>query len=67
MEATGLPSAYCHFVFAQYKFWGQSEPVMLAPLQASSSAFGKSDKLLEEELKFNHTQVKRSCDDHVDM
>ena len=67
MEATGLPSAYCHFVFTQYKFWGQSEPVILAPLQAFSPAFGKSDKLLEGELKFDHTQVMRSCDDHVIM
>ena len=42
VEATGLPSAYSHSVFLQYKFWGQSEPTTLAPLQ---------------ELKFNHTQV----------
>ena len=62
MEATGLPSAYCHFVFGQYKFWGQSEPTTLAPLHVFSPAFGKSDKLFEGELKFDHTQVIRSCD-----
>ena len=67
MEATGLPLAYCHSVFAQYKFWGQSDPVTLAPLQAFSPAFGKSDKLLEGELKFDHIQVIRLCDDHVIM
>ena len=62
MEATGLPSAYCHSVFGQYKFWGQSDPTTIAPLQAYSPAFGKSDKLLEGELKFDYTQVIRSCD-----
>ena len=57
IEATGLPSAYCHFVFGQYKFWGQSEPTTLAPLQLFSPAFGKSEKILEGELKFDHIQV----------
>ena len=62
MEATGLPPDYCHFVFGQYKFWGQSDPITIAPLQAFSPAFGKSDKLLEGELELDHTQVIRSCD-----
>ena len=57
MGATGLPSAYCYFVFGQYKFWGQSEPTTLGPLQAFFPTFGKSEKILEGELNFNHTQV----------
>ena len=57
MEATGLPSAYCHFVFAQCKFWGQSVPTTLAPLQVFSQMFGRPDKLLDGEVKFDHTQV----------
>ena len=57
MEATGLLSAYCHFVFAQYKFRGQSEPTTLAPLQVFSPVFGRPEKLLDGELKFDHTQV----------
>jgi len=57
IEATGLPSAYCHFVFGQYKVWGQSEPTTIAPLQAFSPAFSRPEKVLEGELKFDHTQV----------
>ena len=57
MEATGLPSAYCHFVFAQYKFWGQSESTTLAPFDLFSQVFGRPDKLLDGEIKFDHTQV----------
>ena len=66
VEATGLPSAYCHFVFAQYKFWGQSEPVTLVPLQVFSPAFGKCDKSLEGELKFDHSQVSDHVMQHSD-
>lgn len=66
IKATGLPSAYCHFVFAQYKFWGQSEPTTLAPLHVFTPVFGRPAKLLDRELKFDHTQVTdaviRSCD-----
>ena len=59
MEATGLPSAYCHLVFANYKFWGQSEPTTLAELKVFSPVFGRPDKLPDGEVKFDHTQVTR--------
>ena len=54
MKATGLPPAYCHSVFGQYKFWGQSEPTIITPLQVTTV---EPDTLSEVELEFNHTQV----------
>ncbi|GAB1598063.1 KIF13A isoform X15, partial [Argonauta hians] len=31
-EARGLPAALSNFVFCQYSFWGQLEPIVVAPL-----------------------------------
>uniref|UniRef100_A0A8C7ME69 Kinesin family member 13B n=1 Tax=Oncorhynchus kisutch TaxID=8019 RepID=A0A8C7ME69_ONCKI len=31
LQATGLPRHLCNFVFCQYHFWGQDEPVFIAP------------------------------------
>uniref|UniRef100_A0A673X440 Kinesin family member 13B n=1 Tax=Salmo trutta TaxID=8032 RepID=A0A673X440_SALTR len=31
LQATGLPRHLCEFVFCQYHFWGQDEPVFIAP------------------------------------
>ena len=53
MKATGLPPDFCDSVFGQYKFWDQSEPTTL---QATTPV--NSDKLLEVEMEFNHTQVR---------
>lgn len=32
IEASGLPSAYSHNLFCQYKFWGQEEALIIPPL-----------------------------------
>uniref|UniRef100_A0A4W5PQM2 Uncharacterized protein n=1 Tax=Hucho hucho TaxID=62062 RepID=A0A4W5PQM2_9TELE len=31
LQATGLPRHLGNFVFCQYHFWGQDEPVFIAP------------------------------------
>ena len=61
MKVTGLPPAYCHSVFAQYKFWGQSEPTTLTPIREPYPKFVESDSniSLEIELEFDHTQVRK--------
>uniref|UniRef100_A0A8C6VAM5 Kinesin family member 13Bb n=1 Tax=Neogobius melanostomus TaxID=47308 RepID=A0A8C6VAM5_9GOBI len=35
LQATGLPRHLSNFVFCQYHFWGQEEPVFVAPEMAS--------------------------------
>ena len=32
VEASGLPAAYSHNLFCQYKFWGQEEALIIPPL-----------------------------------
>ncbi|XP_019849545.1 PREDICTED: kinesin-like protein KIF13B [Amphimedon queenslandica] len=32
IEASGLPAAYSHNLFCQYKFWGQEEALIIPPL-----------------------------------
>lgn len=43
LQATGLPQHLSNFVFCQYTFWDQPEPVMVAPEvdMPSSSAIAK--------------------------
>ncbi|XP_030576763.1 kinesin-like protein KIF13B isoform X2 [Archocentrus centrarchus] len=42
LQATGLPRHLSNFVFCQYHFWGQEEPVFTAPEVASSSSSSAS-------------------------
>ncbi|XP_054617349.1 kinesin-like protein KIF13B isoform X2 [Dunckerocampus dactyliophorus] len=38
LQATGLPRHLSNFVFCQYHFWGQKEPIFIAPEMASSTS-----------------------------
>ncbi|XP_028252775.1 kinesin-like protein KIF13B isoform X2 [Parambassis ranga] len=42
LQATGLPRHLSNFVFCQYHFWGQEEPVFTAPEMAPSSSSSAS-------------------------
>eukprot|EP00064_Thunnus_orientalis_P016859 superscaffoldBa00003432_g16931 len=42
LQATGLPRHLSNFVFCQYHFWGQEEPVFIAPEMASSNSSSAS-------------------------
>uniref|UniRef100_A0A3Q1EFD8 Kinesin family member 13Bb n=1 Tax=Acanthochromis polyacanthus TaxID=80966 RepID=A0A3Q1EFD8_9TELE len=42
LQATGLPRHLSNFVFCQYHFWGQEEPVFTAPEVAPSSSLSAS-------------------------
>uniref|UniRef100_A0AAQ5ZM33 Kinesin motor domain-containing protein n=1 Tax=Amphiprion ocellaris TaxID=80972 RepID=A0AAQ5ZM33_AMPOC len=42
LQATGLPRHLSNFVFCQYHFWGQEEPVFTAPEVAPSSSSSAS-------------------------
>ncbi|XP_041832708.1 kinesin-like protein KIF13B isoform X2 [Melanotaenia boesemani] len=44
LQATGLPRHLSNFVFCQYHFWGQEEPVFTAPeMEPSSSSSASRD------------------------
>ena len=53
VEATGLPKEYCHYVFCQYRFWNQEEPMIIPPLVQSIT-----EKLSDGVQKFEHSQVQ---------
>ena len=38
LQATGLPQYLSNFVFCQYSFWDQSEPIIVAPEVDTSSS-----------------------------
>ncbi|XP_039980600.1 kinesin-like protein KIF13B isoform X2 [Xiphias gladius] len=42
LQATGLPRHLSNFVFCQYHFWGQEEPVFIAPEVTPSSSSSAS-------------------------
>ncbi|XP_062293668.1 kinesin-like protein KIF13B isoform X1 [Scomber scombrus] len=42
LQATGLPRHLSNFVFCQYHFWGQEEPIFIAPEMASSNSSSAS-------------------------
>ncbi|XP_072300057.1 kinesin-like protein KIF13B isoform X2 [Eucyclogobius newberryi] len=42
LQATGLPRHLSNFVFCQYHFWGQEEPVFVAPEMASPGSHSAS-------------------------
>ena len=37
LEASGLPAAYSHNLFCQYKFWGQEDALIIPPLLNAGS------------------------------
>lgn len=48
----GLPKEYCHYMFCQYKFWGENDATIIPPLL-------QQDKLPDGVQRFNHTKVWR--------
>ncbi|KAI2654232.1 Kinesin-like protein KIF13B [Labeo rohita] len=42
LQATGLPQYLSNFVFSQYSFWDQAEPVIVAPEVDPSASFSSS-------------------------
>lgn len=57
VEAAGLPREYSHYVFCQYQFWGQSEPIIIPPLVQPGP-----EQLPDRVQKFDHSEVF-----HVDV
>jgi kinesin family protein 13 len=53
IESSGLPKEYCHYVFCQYQFWGQEEPMIIPPLQGSIN----SDQKIVDRVQFSHSQT----------
>ncbi|CAI8000043.1 Kinesin-like protein KIF13B [Geodia barretti] len=53
IESSGLPKEYCHYVFCQYQFWGQEEPMIIPPLQGSIN----SDQKIVDKVQFSHSQT----------
>lgn len=44
LQATGLPQYLSNFVFCQYTFWDQQEPIIIAPeVDMSSSSTSTKD------------------------
>lgn len=52
VEATGLPKEYSHYVFCQYQFWHEDEPMIIPPLIPAAL-----DKLSDKVQRFDHKQV----------
>lgn len=42
LQATGLPQYLSNFVFCQYSFWDQAEPIIVAPEVDPSASFSSS-------------------------
>ncbi|XP_056623275.1 kinesin-like protein KIF13B isoform X3 [Triplophysa dalaica] len=58
LQATGLPQYLSNFVFCQYSFWDQAEPIIVAPEVDPSASFSSS--------KDPHCMVVfDSCKDHA--
>lgn len=57
-KATGLPPSLSHFVFCQYNFWSQMEPVVVPPMfdpnEAESNTVHKPESLV---FQFGHERV----------
>ena len=56
LEGCGLPREYCHYVFCQYQFWGQEEPMIIPPLQGQNT----TDQKMVDRVQFSHSQVIRA-------
>ena len=54
LEASGLPLAYSHNLFCQYKFWGQEDSLIIPPLIPPS---GQEPSTRDNLHRFNHTQM----------
>ena len=54
IEASGLPLAYSHNLFCQYKFWGQEEALIIPPLIPTS---GLESRSLDGIHQFQHCQI----------
>ena len=54
LEASGLPLAYSHNLFCQYKFWGQDDSLIIPPLIPPS---GQEPSTRDNIHRFNHTQT----------
>lgn len=52
VEAMGLPKEYCHYMFCQYKFWGESDATIIPPLL-------QQEKLPDGVQRFNHVKVAK--------
>ncbi len=55
VDAAGLPKEYSHYVFCQYQFWMQEEPMIIPPLVHAGL-----DKLSDKVQRFDHQQVRLS-------
>ncbi len=42
LQATGLPQYLSNFVFCQYSFWDQADPIIVAPEVDPSASFSSS-------------------------
>ena len=52
LEASGLPKEYCHYVFCQYQFWNEENPLIIPPLVQSGQ-----EKVTDRLQRFEHCQV----------
>lgn len=70
-EARGLPAALSNFVFCQYSFWGQPEPIVVAPVV--NPEFCVRDKEDGATVQFGHSKVStnsypfHSCFSHQSL
>ncbi|XP_036358339.1 kinesin-like protein KIF13A isoform X8 [Octopus sinensis] len=58
-EARGLPAALSNFVFCQYSFWGQLEPIVVAPLV--NPEYCDPDREDGATVTFSHTKDFKVC------
>lgn len=54
LEASGLPLAYSHNLFCQYKFWGQEDSLIIPPLIPPT---GQEPSTRDNIHRFNHSQI----------
>lgn len=58
-EATGLPPAFANFVFCQYTFWGERDPVVVPYMATRSQQATKTKD--GAKLRFNFSRVRCNC------
>ena len=56
IEATGLPTALCHYAFCNYFFFGQNGPVVVPEAVSVDPA---ARTLAETSPKFHHVKVRK--------
>ena len=52
VEAADVPREYSQYIFCQYQFWGQSEPIIIPPLVQPGP-----EQLPDRVQKFDHSEV----------